>query len=237
MKKELYNYRIDDIEKNLRIANLRPLDIMVTGNTGAGKSTTLNALFTKEVAKVGTGVSPETMELKAYSLNDTMRFWDTPGLGDGVEMDKIHSQKLIKLLYDTYTLGNQDYGFIDLVIVIVEGINRDMGTTYKLLNEIIVPNFQKDRILIAINQADVAMKGRGWNYNTNTPDEKLFYFLESQALSIQRRIKEATGVVVKRPIYYSAEYGYNITKFYDFIIDNMPRERREIFFELYVPEK
>lgn len=228
MKNELYNYRINDIERNLEIARFRPLDVMVTGNTGAGKSSTLNALFKKEVAKVGTGVSPETMELDAYSLNDAMRFWDTPGLGDGVAMDKIHSKKLINLLYDTYTLDNRRYGFIDLVIVIVEGINRDMGTTYKLLNEIIVPNFQKDRILIAINQADVAMKGRGWNFNTNTPDEKLIEFLEQQSISIQKRIKEATGVTVKKPIYYSAEYGYNVTKFYDFIIDNMPRQRRDI---------
>ena len=228
MKNELYNYRINDIERNLEIARFRPLDVMVTGNTGAGKSSTLNALFKKEVAKVGTGVSPETMELDAYSLNDAMRFWDTPGLGDGVEMDKIHSKKLINLLYDTYTLDCQRYGFIDLVIVIVEGINRDMGTTYKLLNEIIVPNFQKDRILIAINQADVAMKGRGWNSNTNTPDKKLIEFLEQQSNSIQKRIKEATGITVKKPIYYSAEYGYNVTRFYDFIIDNMPRQRRDI---------
>ena len=228
MKNELYNYRINDIERNLEIARFRPLDVMVTGNTGAGKSSTLNALFKKEVAKVGTGVSPETMELDAYSLNNAMRFWDTTGLGVGVEMDKIHSKKLINLLYDTYTLNGQRYGFIDLVIVIVEGINRDMGTTYKLLNEIIVPNFQKDRILIAINQADVAMKGRGWNFNTNTPDEKLIEFLEQQSNSIQKRIKEATGVTVKKPIYYSAEYGYNVTKFYDFIIDNMPRQRRDI---------
>ncbi len=85
-----------------------------------------------------------------------------------------------------------------------------------------------DRILIAINQADVAMKGRGWNFNTNTPDEKLIEFLEQQSNSIQKRIKEATGVTVKKPIYYSAEYGYNVTKFYDFIIDNMPRQRRDI---------
>lgn len=35
-----------------------------------------------------------------------------------------------------------------------------MGTTYRLLNEVIVPNFQKERILVAINQADMAMKGR-----------------------------------------------------------------------------
>ena len=57
---------------------------MVTGATGAGKSSTLNSFFDKVVAKVGEGVDPETMELSAYSLTDQMRFWDTPGLGDGI---------------------------------------------------------------------------------------------------------------------------------------------------------
>lgn len=63
-------YREDDIAINLGIANFQPLDVIVIGVTGAGKSTTLNTFFQKEVAKVGTGVDPETMELDAYSLNE-----------------------------------------------------------------------------------------------------------------------------------------------------------------------
>ncbi|MDQ7084397.1 MAG: hypothetical protein Q9M36_05480 [Sulfurovum sp.] len=46
-------------------------DVMVTGVTGAGKSTTLNALFQKEISKVGRGVEPETMTLDSYKLNDS----------------------------------------------------------------------------------------------------------------------------------------------------------------------
>lgn len=65
---------------------------MVTGVTGAGKSTTLNSLFQKTIDTVGDGVNPETMELDLYELNDVFRLWDTPGLGDGVEIDKIHKK-------------------------------------------------------------------------------------------------------------------------------------------------
>lgn len=223
------NYRIEDIEKILNIARFRPLDIMVTGVTGAGKSTTLNSLFKKDIAKVGTGVEPETMELDSYSLSDLVRFWDTPGLGDGVIMDEIHSKKLIDLLYETYTLDNTTYGWIDLVLVIIEGANRDMGTTYNLLNNVIVPNFQKDRILVVINQADVAMKGRHWNYKNNEPDNILKKFLDDQSESIQKRVKEATGVEIIKPVYYSAECNYNITKLFDMIVENMPTKRRDLF--------
>ena len=221
-------YRKNDIEKKLEKARFRPLDVMVTGVTGAGKSTTLNTIFKKNVATVGNGVDPETMDLDSYSLNDVFRLWDTPGLGDGVANDEIHKRKLVDLLYKTYSLDGNIYGWIDSAIVILEGLNRDMGSTYTLLNEVLVPNIQADRILVVINQADMAMKGRHWNKETNRPDEVLVDFLERQALSIQNRVKEATGVTIRKPVYYSAEYGYNIEKLLDFIIDNMIVERRPL---------
>lgn len=221
-------YRSNDILKNLRIIGVKPLDIMVTGVTGAGKSTTLNSFFQKNVAKVGDGVDPETMELDSYRLNDFFRIWDTPGLGDGVEIDKIHKKKMLDLLYEKYSMKQGGFGFIDMAIIIIEGSNRDMGTTYTLLNELIVPSIQKDRILVIINQADMAMKGYHWDYENNTPDDRLIDFLEEQAISIQKRVKEATGVEIIKPVYYSAEYNWNIKTVFDFIIDHMPRKRRII---------
>ncbi len=221
-------YRDNDINNNLHRMGIRPLDVMVTGVTGAGKSTTLNAFFQKIVAKVGDGVDPETMELDAYALNDFFRVWDTPGLGDGVERDEVHKRKLVDLLYKTYVIDGVEYGFIDMVMVIIEGANRDMGTTYTLLNEVIVPNIQKDRIFVVINQADVAMKGRHWNYSTSAPDCQLLAFLEEQASSIQKRVREATGISIMKPVYYSAEYGWNVQAVFDFIIDHMPINRRPL---------
>ena len=221
-------YRKDDIECRLQKANFRPLDLMVAGVTGAGKSTTLNAFFQKGVSKVGNGVEPETMKLGFYRLNDSFRVWDTPGLGDGVTRDRIHKQKIKELLYKNFSLDGNIYGLIDMVLVIIEGANRDMGTTYTLLNEVIVPNMQKERILVAINQADMAMKGRHWRSADMTPDPYLKEFLEEQSYSVQRRVKEATGVTILKPVYYSAEYGYNVKAVFDFIIDNMPVRRRPI---------
>ncbi|MBR3499616.1 MAG: 50S ribosome-binding GTPase [Selenomonadaceae bacterium] len=222
------DYRVEDIRRKMQAMEIRPLDVMVTGVTGAGKSTTLNALFGKQVAKVGNGVEPETMDLSYYELNNVARFWDTPGLGDGVAKDKIHEKKIVDLLYKTYYKDDKPYGWIDLVLVIIEGINRDMGSTYKLLNEVIVPNFQRNRILVAVNQADVAMKGRHWDSSYNCPDATLENFLRNQVSSIKGRVREATSVDIITPIYYSGEYGYNVNKLMDLIIDNIPRNRRDL---------
>ncbi len=221
-------YRSQDIISNLDIMGIHPLDVMVTGVTGAGKSTTLNSFFQKTVAKVGDGVDPETMELDSYALNNFFRLWDTPGLGDGKEADRNHKRKMVDLLFKTYTSNSQTYGFIDMVLVVIEGSNRDMGTTYTLLNEVIVPNIQSNRIFVVINQADVAMKGRHWNSGSNTPDHTLLTYLDNMAVSIQRRVKEATGISIMKPVYYSAEYGWNVQAVFDFIIDNMPSEKRKL---------
>lgn len=228
MALDFSTYRINDIDGKLKQVHFRPLDIMVTGVTGAGKSTTLNSFFQKTVAKVGYGADPETMELGVYELNNFFRLWDTPGLGDGVAADQIHKKKMIDLLYKTYSMDGKIYGFIDLVIVIIEGSNRDIGTTSVLLNEVIVPNIPSDRILVIINQADVALKGRHWDYSSNTPDEKLVNFLEDKACSVQKRVKEATGINILKPVYYSAEYGYNVQAVFDFIIDHIPLQKRQI---------
>ncbi|CAH9066862.1 hypothetical protein PSEHALCIP103_03674 [Pseudoalteromonas haloplanktis] len=231
-------YSVGDMYKEYRNSDLSRksqevgiiFDVMVTGVTGAGKSTTLNTIFSKEVSKVGKGVEPETMETESFRLNDSFRLWDSPGLGDGVAKDKEHSKKIVDLLYKDYDSNGQSYGFIDLVLVIIEGSNRDMGTTYKLLNDVIVPNFQKERVFVAINQADMAMKGRYWCYDSNSPKFELKQYLEEQASSIQRRVKEATGVDIIRPIYYSAEHNYNIEKLMDLFIDYMPKEKRTLVY-------
>lgn len=221
-------YRKKDIEEKLQKADFRPMHLLVTGVTGAGKSTTLNAVFDNTVAEVGRGTDPETMKLKVYKLNNVFQIWDTPGLGDGTERDQQHKRKIINLLSRSISLDGRAYGLIDMVLVIIEGSNRDMGSTYMLLNEVIVPNIQGDRILVVINQADVAMKGRHWDGLSMRPDSQLIDFLEKKSYSVQKRVKEATGISIPKPVYYSAEYGYNIKAVFDFIIDNMPIQRRAL---------
>jgi hypothetical protein len=74
----------------------------------------------------------------------------------------------------------------------------------------------------------MAMKGRHWDDYYNRPDSTLENFLREQAESIKRRVRESTGVNIITPVYYSAEYGYNVNKLMDLIIDNIPLNRRNL---------
>ncbi|MCX7068493.1 MAG: 50S ribosome-binding GTPase [Methylococcales bacterium] len=223
-----------EARRNLDKLKKTKVNILITGATGCGKSSTINALFGYDKAKVGQSVNPETMDISKHELNNIV-LYDSPGLGDGKAADIRHSKNIIDKLYEKTSNGDM---LIDLVLVILEGGSRDLGTSFELINSVIIPNLGEDkkRLLVAINQADMAMKGRGWNHAENKPEPELVEFLEEKVLSSHRRIKEATGVFVE-PIYYVAGYKdgnnsqnpYNLSKLLCYILLHTKEEKRAVF--------
>ncbi|WP_166368727.1 GTPase [Psychromonas sp. SA13A] len=217
--------------KNIQKMRNQKVNMLITGVTGSGKSSTINALFGKQVTRVGMGVDPETMDIDKYILGG-LTIWDSPGLGDGIENDKRHSQKIIDLLQQTDENGE---ALIDMVLLILDGSQKDYGTSYELLTKVLIPYLgkqRKDRILVAINQADQAKKGRGWDSEMNQPTPALIDFLDQKVISTQSRINQSTGVDIE-PIYYSAGYQeesdrlqpYNLSKLLYFIIKHTPKNK------------
>ncbi|MGX2949715.1 GTPase family protein [Ursidibacter sp. B-7004-1] len=221
--------RTEKLEKIRSIISNRglhyPLDVALVGATGVGKSSTINVLFGETLAKVGTGVEPETQFITEYQT-ERFRLHDTAGLGDGLEADKRHSINLSNLLLDTF--DEKQYHLIDLCLVILDGSSRDMGTTYKTLEQVVLRCIEPERVIVAINQADMAMKGRNWDYVLNRPQCELTDFLNEKARSVQDRIKEATGLSISKPVFYSAEKKWNVDKLMDHIIDHIPYDRRRV---------
>lgn len=238
LKVQVKNMRFDhESDKQLFLKNIlkmqqQQINILVVGATGVGKSSTINALFKCDKAVVGRGVDPETMHIEKYDM-DGITFWDSPGLGDGITQDEKHANGIVELLHK---LDENNQPLIDLVLVLLDGGSRDYGTAYRLLEQVIVPSLDKERhgrVLVAINQADMAMKGRGWDENLNQPSAQLEVFLDEKATSTRRRILESTGVDM-HPIYYCAgykdEYGerapYNLAKLLYYIVEHMPKHKR-----------
>ena len=240
VQSDINNANIDEKTKNTMLRNIAKLreqkiNIMITGSTGCGKSSTITALFDTNIAKVGQGVDPETQFIEKYEL-DNLVLWDSPGLGDGKEQDIAHSKAIISKLNE---LDSDGKPLIDLILVILDAGTRDYGTSFELINEVIIPAVgerAKDRVLVALNQADIAMKGRGWNHIENRPEPELEKFLNEKVASVKRRIKESTGVDIE-PIFYSAGYKdgdakqnpYNLSKLLYFIVSHTPSEKRVIY--------
>lgn len=232
---------LDEAARNTIYRNLARLkdikvNLLITGATGCGKSSTINALFNTDKAKVGQGVDPETMEITRYELDNIVLF-DSPGLGDGKEADIRHAKNITKKLGE---LDEHGEPLIDLVLVILDGSSRDLGTSFELISQVIIPALdgEHNRLLVAINQADMAMKGRHWDKAKNQPEPELVKFLEEKLASTKRRIKEATGVNVE-PIYYAAGYKeandaqnpYNLSKLLLHILRHTKSKKRAVFIQ------
>lgn len=116
----------DELLQYLEKLNQKTLNIMFVGATGVGKSSTINAIFNMEIAKVGYNVDPETATIQKYKL-DNIVLWDTPGLGDNPEKDKKYAVEIANALITKNDNGDL---LIDEVVVLIDGSSRDMKTTY-----------------------------------------------------------------------------------------------------------
>lgn len=201
LKEEIRRSDLPEDEKEKRIllltkASSRKINLMLVGASGAGKSSTINALFDMSVAKVGIGADPETKEITKFDLGN-LTIWDTPGLGDGVKADKAHVKQIVKKLSERDGNGNL---LIDLALVVLDASSKDLAVSYDVINNTLIPILGKNnahRILIGLNQSDLAMKGRNWDCTQNAPNQILQDFLAEKSDSVKRRIQEATGVTVE----------------------------------------
>ncbi|MDD5787071.1 YcjF family protein [Campylobacter lanienae] len=57
----------------------QPLNVLIAGKTGAGKSTLINAVFGSEVAPTGSG-EPVTQNMEQYRITNDFSIFDTKGL-------------------------------------------------------------------------------------------------------------------------------------------------------------
>ena len=219
------------IERLMKTKNLT-VNLLIAGQAGSGKSSTINAMFRTDVAEVGTGVDPETESMDCYHL-DNLTIWDTPGFGDGEQEDAAYKEMIAQKLDEKDSDGNP---LIDIVLVVMDASSKDLGTTYQLIKDVIMPHMKgrETQVLIGLNQADMAMKGKHWDTERNAPDAVLSDFLQKKAESVRRRIWSETDLYVQ-PVIYSAGYKeegqeqckpYNLSKLFYTVIRHIPSDKR-----------
>ncbi|MFP6196747.1 GTPase [Helicobacter pylori] len=90
---ELNTDKLHEHFKNLKDIKESKMNILLMGYTGSGKSSLINALFGKEIAKAGVG-KPITQHLEKYiDEQKGLILWDTKGIEDKNYHDTMQSIK------------------------------------------------------------------------------------------------------------------------------------------------
>ncbi|STP08676.1 GTPase family protein [Helicobacter cinaedi] len=241
--KEIYNLK-DKLEEEQResmkaILNSLdiPLNILLIGGTGVGKSSTINAIYGANKVKVGSNPNPQTQEIEQCQISKNITLYDSPGLGEGSEKDKQHMEKIHKLLTDTDGNGNAK---IDLALVITDATVKGLGQEYETIKYLLKTLGDSKRILIGLNKCDCAVSERYFDRENNKLGKEQEQFLQDKVADLQKRIKTDTGLSLRKDdiVYYSAGFydestrtqdkPYNIVQLEKMILSKIPKQKRVV---------
>ena len=199
----------------------KPFKVAVIGQSGVGKSTTLNSVFglknyTSNLAEGTTDIIEEI-----FPLRDGFRLsiYDMPGLNNDEDKDIEYAK-----LYEKILPG------CDVIVYIINAHSRDFGEDCRILKEVVLPickeNSIKDNLIIAVNKIDTI----GENIDpddpelqcdivNNLPPEKLKKAIKNKLgdmvdkLIDENLIGSADGLDQHQIVFYSAIKNYNLQDF------------------------
>lgn len=197
--------------------------IAVVGETGVGKSTTLNALFNAGAA-VGhsrpTTKQSDRFEVHPYDHQGnkgTIHVLDLPGLGESIQK----SDELLAIYRETLPLAD--------VILWVHPVNdRMLEFTQRQIGYVFAGSTEHllSRLVFGLNKADSIYPG-DWRRHANIPSEAQIANLESAAHNFTSVISTVLPHHQSpRTVTYSALGRYQLPLLFRLLMDAMPTNRR-----------
>jgi uncharacterized protein len=200
--------------------------IAVIGETGVGKSSTLNAMFNAGLkidhVRACTQKSEElnipVNEIKG--LNGSVIIYDMPGLGEDIEADEFHK--------DTY---REVLSICDVALWVLDGSSRQFSHTQMVLRDLVEPLMgDLDRLVFGINKIDLIEPAK-WNDNYNLPSRDQEENINTKVQDVMDKIGKICNLSKERIIPYSASKWYRLVEVFGAMLDACPEERAWVLFQ------
>ncbi len=199
----------------------KPFRVAVIGQSGVGKSTTLNSVFglknyTSNIAEGTTDIKEDVFPLRdGFKLS----IYDMPGLNNDEEKDIKYAKLYQQILPNC-----------DVIVYIINAHSRDFGEDCRILKEIVLPicseNHIKDNLIIAVNKIDTIGENIDpndpelqWDIFNNMPPEKLKAAIKTKLGDITDKLIDegllgtSNGLKPHQVVFYSAVKNYNLQEF------------------------
>lgn len=201
----------------------RPFKVAIIGQSGVGKSSTLNAVFglNLPVSDIKEGTT-EIIE-KVFPMRDgfNLSIYDMPGLLQSKSRDKVYEEMYKKVLPQC-----------DVIVYVIKANTRNIGDDCKILKKVVLPicnaNSVKDNLIIAVNKVDRIGESINpddpelqWDDFKNEPTQKLWECINKKKMDIYEKLVDENLVLINnsnalRPdqvVFYSANFEYNLGGF------------------------
>ena len=199
----------------------KPFRVVVIGQSGVGKSTTLNSVF--GLKNYTSNLAEGTTEIveKIFPMRDGFKLsiYDMPGLNNDVDKD-IEYEKLYKKILPG----------CDVIVYIINAHSRDFGEDCRILKEVVLPicnnNQIRENMVLAVNKIDTIGENIDpndpelqWDVFRNEPTKKLKAAIKTKLGDIvdklidERLLGTAEGFAQHQVVFYSAVFNYNLQDF------------------------
>lgn len=199
----------------------RPFRVAVIGQSGVGKSTTLNSVFglTNYTSDLAEGTT-EIIE-KIFPMRDgfNLSIYDMPGLNNDEQKDLEYEKLYQKILPGC-----------DVIVYIINAHSRDFGEDCRILKDIVLPicnnNKVRENLVLAVNKIDTIGESIDpndpelqWDVSENLPTSKLKDAIKTKLGDIVNKLIDEEllgtndGFAQHQVVFYSAVFNYNLQDF------------------------
>lgn len=206
----------EELEKEVA----RPPRIALIGETGVGKTSTINALFNKGLEISHTRACTQFEVEIVGDRGGEVRVFDMPGLGEDIESDKAH--------FDAYRRIVPE---VDVTVWILKADNRAMthvqAVLQRLVNEEVL---QPDRLVVALNQVDLLQPG-AWDTVINQPSPEQEKTIAARRADVVEKLRQVIKLPNDRIVAYSALKFYSLEPLFEAMLHACEERRRWVLFE------